>query len=134
MCLLPITQHAVGTWSQHQSWGKPRCVQHLLGTFQGNSTSKALQDSLSRNSCLPASGRGKDFVCSICMDQWLKTQKQGSGKRQVLKGRRKKGLRNSGQSESSWRFWSFRNMGDLALITQRMKDRKQHKDAGPNSN
>lgn len=72
---------------------------------------------------LPASHRQREGLCSVCVDQWLKTQKQGSGKGQVLKGRRKeKGLRNFGRPENSWRFCSFQSMGGLALITQRMKD------------
>ena len=33
-------------------WGKLRCVQPLLGIFQGNSTSPALHDCLNRNGCL----------------------------------------------------------------------------------
>lgn len=87
LCLFPTTQHAVGLWSQHQSWGKPKCVQHLLGDLpeEFNFNSITWQPEQKQ---LPASHRQREGLCSVCMDQWLKTQKQGSGKRQVLKERK----------------------------------------------
>lgn len=47
-------------------WGKPRCAQQLLGIFQGNSTSPASHDCLSRNGCLAGHWQ-RDGLCFLCL-------------------------------------------------------------------
>lgn len=63
--------------------GKPRCVQQLLGIFQGNSTSPASHNCLGRNGCL-ASHWQREGLCFPCLHGAMAKNTKA---REWLKGR-----------------------------------------------